>query len=349
MKRLGVSLAAAVFVLGISGASDAAPNSSKKGAKARPAKAEAAPPAASAEEIDKLKGEFKWGMNVDEVASKVTERVQASYEERLQKTATDPTKNDRVRKELRTALEKVKKNTVKFDGQKTGYDVSIIDQEFAHNDGESMLVAKEESSTRYFFFKDERLYKMFIAFDKEMLAGKSFEEFGALMQARFGKAKEVPVATKTPPPAGSKPKVDHYEWSSKSGDGLRLVDRSEFYDVYCLVVYDGAVNARVVEARKARNTGEKKADLVDVVTSAQPTTRDSNDNVIDRITGKEVQKLGERRAGDIRVPSPSADPKAAGPDEVNRAAPGDKKPGKGDKKGDRAGGKAGSETKGLEL
>ncbi len=346
MKRLGLSLAAAILLTWSSGMSVA---EAKKPARGRAAKSDVAAPSASSDEIKKLKGDFTWGMGHEEVAKKVAERVEASYQERLQKSAGDPTANDQIRKQMRAEIERSKKNVVKFDGQKTGYDVSIIDQEFAHGNGESMLVAKEESSTRYFFFKDERLYKMFIAFDKEMLAGKSFEEFGALMQARFGKAKEVPVATKTPPPAGSKPKVDHYEWSSKSGDGLRLVDRSEFYDVYCLVVYDGAVNARVVEARKARNTGEKKADLVDVVTSAQPTTRDSNDNVIDRITGKEVQKLGERRAGDIRVPSPSADPKAAGPDEVNRAAPGDKKPGKGDKKGDRAGGKAGSETKGLEL
>jgi len=45
-----------------------------------------------------------------------------------------------------------------------------------------MLYMKEPKSTRYFFFDHDSLYKMFIAFDKEMLLGKNFKDFGAAMQ-----------------------------------------------------------------------------------------------------------------------------------------------------------------------
>jgi hypothetical protein len=291
----------------------AAPKAKAKG------KAVAAAPQASAAEIDKLKGDFKWNMTPEEVLAKAVEKVEASYEDRLNKTAKDPSQQDRIRKQLRAEVQKLKKNAiVKFDGEKTGWDVSIIDQEFVHNSSESMLVAKEENSDRYFFFSYDKLFKMFIAFDKEMLQGKSFEEFGKLMQTRFGKAKEVYVEQTSK--AGTSRKLDHYLWGSKSGDMLRLVDRSAFYGVYCLVIYDERSAATQAEARKAQAKTADGDSLVEAVVSGGATDRDSNDNIIDRITGRAVHKPGEGpQPQDIVVPSPVTG-LAPSVREVNRAA-----------------------------
>src|SRR6185369_7643362 len=90
------------------------------------------------------------------------------------------------------------------------------------------------------FFVGDRLYKMFIAFDKEMLDGKGFKEFGALMQARFGKSKEIFVDERT-----------------KAGGNAHNADA-----------------------------------LVEAITTKPLNNRDENDNVIDRITGREVTKPG---------------------------------------------------------
>jgi hypothetical protein len=322
MTRNAISLGVVLFLA--VGTAAAAP--AKKGAaKGKPA---GAAPAASDKELNVLKGDFKWGMTPDEIVGKVQDRIRASYEDRLQKTVNDPTKQDRVRKEMMAEVEKAKTKITKFDGQKTGYDVSIIDQEFLHNTGESMLATKEESSTRYFFFTNDRLYKMFIAFDKEMLQGKSFKEFGQLMQARFGKAREITVEEKTK--AGVRVKLDHYVWSAKGGDMLRLVDRSEFYDVYCLVVYDGSVAKQQEETRRSRGTPEKKDALVEAVTTQSKNDRDGNDNIVDQITGKEVKKLGEQRGERIVVPSPTpTNVRAPTPAEVNRKEPEEAKPAEG--------------------
>ena len=225
MRTFAQSLLALALVVPFAGSAAAAPK--KKPAAAKTVSA----PAASTSELDKLKGDFKWGMSPDEVLVKMVQKIEARYDERLKKTAQDPSKYDKIQKEMRAEVEKAKQHSlVKFDGQKTGYDVSIIDQEFGHKVGESMLVAKEDQSSRYFFFVSDRLYKMFIAFDKDMLDGKAFKDFGQLMQARFGKAKEIYVDERSK--AGVNHKLDHYVWSSKSGDVLRLVDRSAFYDVY---------------------------------------------------------------------------------------------------------------------
>jgi hypothetical protein len=349
MKRTGMSLVAALVLLWGGAQPLAAAPSKKKGAAS--AKAGGAAPAASQEEIKKLKGDFKWGMTSAEVAQAVAARIEASYQEKLQKSAGDPTTNDQIRKQMRADIEQAKKNVVRFDGGKTGYDVSIIDEEFSHNMGESMLVAKEETSTRYFFFTDDRLYKMFIAFDKEMLAGKSFEEFGALMQARFGKAKEVRVEQKGA--GAAKAKVDHYEWGGKSGDGLRLVDRSEFYDVYCLVVYDAAIEGRVAQAhRDGRKAVDRRDALVEAVTSAPGSDRDNNDDIVERITGKQVPKPGVRQEN-IKVPSPTTatqSSEAASPLPEEGRGAGSAEPAK--KKASRRGkdgGKAVKETDGLKL
>jgi hypothetical protein len=299
-------------------------------------------------------------MTPEEITAKVQDHVRASFDERLKKTLNDPTKQDRVRKEMAAEVERVKTKLIKFDGQKTGYDVSIVDQEFLHGTGESMLVTKEELNTRYFFFADDRLYKMFLAFDKEMLQGKSFREFGQLMQARFGKAREVNVEERTK--AGVKSKLDYFIWGSKSGDMLRLVDRSEFYDVFCLVIYDGKVAEKQDEIRKSRAGNVHKDNLVESVTTQSNNDRDPNDNVLDRITGKETLKLGERRAADVVVPSQTPTPAvhAPTPAEVNRRDQEDR-PEKGKRKGkgkesdsedgDKKAGpiKPADETKGLPL
>lgn len=290
-------------------------------AKAKPAKAAkaaAAPPAASAEEINKLKGDFKWGMTTEQVAAELTKRIQASYADKLKSAANDPMRDRELRKQLREEIAGLKGKYVKFDGQRTGYDVSIIDQEFGQGTGESMMTAKEANATRYFFFNDEKLYKMFVAFDKEMLQGKGFAEFGALMQSRFGKAKEVFVEEKQK--GGVTRKLDHYEWSSKSGDGLRLVDRSEFYDVFCLVVYDNGVATRLAEARRMKNPNvEKKDALVEAVTAGGGNGLDPNDDIVDRVVGKQQKRPGDERHDDIVVPSSGV--RQPTPAEVNRKDP----------------------------
>ena len=317
-------------------------------------------PTASEKELEKLKGDYKWGMTPDQITAKVQDHVRDSFEERLKKTINDPTKQDRVRKEMAAEVERVKTKLIKFDGQKTGYDVSIIDQEFLHGTSESMLATKEELNTRYFFFANDRLYKMFLAFDKEMLQGKSFREFGQLMQARFGKAREVDVQEKTK--AGVKVKLDYFIWGSKSGDMLRLVDRSEFYDVFCLVIYDGKVAEKQDEIRKSRAGAVHKDNLVESVTTQPSNDRDPNDNVLDQITGKETLKPGERRAADIVVPSPTPAVHAPTPAEINRRedraeSRAEKRSGKGKSKESDSEdgakkstpGKPGDETKGLPL
>jgi hypothetical protein len=166
------------------------------------------------------------------------------------------------------------------------------------------------------------------------------------MQGRFGRAREVFIEEKSK--KGVARKLDHYVWGSKSGDGLRLVDRSGFYDVYCLVIYDGSVEQKQAEARKANQKGERTDALVEAVTGGGGVDRDPNDNVVDRITGRQVKKPGEDQPQNIQVPSPT-NVRAPTPDEVNKAGGGDSKPASGAKPKGKEGGSRPTEAKGIEL
>ena len=143
---------------------------------------------------------------------------------------------------------------------------------------------------------------MFLAFNKDAIEGKTFRDFGKGMEAKYGHAKEVYRDEKMM--GGVKHILDHFEWSA-GGDKLRLIDRSEFYGVYCLVLSDAGTQERANEKRKVVNPDQPTGDaLVEAVTAKDNNDRDANDNIIDRITGKEIRKPGdEEKHDDIVVPS----------------------------------------------
>jgi hypothetical protein len=309
---LSLSLGAAVAVAGVSGVALAG----KKGGGG-------AAPSASSAEVNKLKavrlgdpkaGTFKWGMKPEEVMAQVRSSVEAKYEPRIDKARQDPGLQQRIRDEMQRELTGVKKSYTKFEGQKTGWDVSIIGPEFQQNTSEAVLVTKEDIWTRYFFFFEDGLYKMFLGFNKDAIGGKSFQEFGKSMESKYGNGREVYRDDKTK--GGVVHKLDHYEWSAGGGDRLKLIDRSEFYGVYCLVLYDGSVQDRVNDRRKVVNPGEVKHDeLVDGVTGKNAGSKgsDIDDDIIDRVVGKEAKKPGadQGKSQDIVVDSSNL-PKASG-------------------------------------
>lgn len=268
---------------------------------------------ANAAEIDKLKavrlgdpkaGVFKWNMSPEEVLGMVRDAIQKKYQPRIEGAAQDPGKQQRIHDEMERELTAVKKSYAKFEGQKTGLDVSIVGPEFQQNTGEAVLVAKEDIWTRYFFFFENGLYKMFLAFNKDAIEGKPFREFAKGMEGKYGRAKEVYRDEKVM--GGVKRILDHFDWSA-GGDKLRLIDRSEFYGVYCLVLSDAQTQERANERRKVVNPDQPTGDaLVEAVITKDGNDRDSNDNIIDRITGKEIRKPGdEAKHEDIVVPSVS--------------------------------------------
>lgn len=309
MRRPAVTLFALTFALGISlGAARAGLAKGKGGGGGKGA----APPSA---ELAKLKairlgdpkaGVFAWGMSSNDVLAKAKLTIEAKYKDRIDGSKADPGKQQRLRDAQRKEVEDLNKNYTKFEGQKTGWDVSIIGSEFAQNNGEAVIPLKEDVWTRYFFFFEDRLAKIFIAFNKEAIGDKSFRDFGKEMAAKYGTPREVYRDEKSR--GGVKRVLDHFEWAVSGGDSLKLVDRSEFYGVFCLVLTDASAEQTIIAKRKLTNPGNVEKDaLVEAVVNSKDQGADSNDDIIDRVTGREVKKPGsEPKHGDIIVPMPAA-------------------------------------------
>ena len=66
--------------------------------------------------------------------------------------ATDPNVRDRIQTQIKHRLQTIRDSHTTFKGQKTGYNVSVISTDFAHNTAESMLVVPVNKTHDYYFF-----------------------------------------------------------------------------------------------------------------------------------------------------------------------------------------------------
>ena len=110
--------------------------------KPEPAPKKAAPPPMVTADHKKALAEkfggFKFGMTKDEILKVLQKQIDDRFEEKI-KATTDVAAQDKLRKEKKSELARTSGTYVEFNGKKTGWDVSIIDGEFAHGTGESMM------------------------------------------------------------------------------------------------------------------------------------------------------------------------------------------------------------------
>ncbi len=229
-----------------------------------------------------LLGAFKFGMTKDEVLGVLGKQIDERYAEKI--TATnDVNTQDKLRKEKKDELAAIKKSYVEFKGQKTGWDVSIIDDQFARNTDESMLVywenAAGKNQRRFFLFFEGKLWRMFIALDSKKISDeqRNFATFRQIMEGRFGPG--------TVDSTGE-------EW--KTADlAVKAIDRLRFYDAFCLVATDPRAEKQVVDNRVAKAPADKGQDglMKSVLEKGDDKVGlDENAGAVDSIIGKDKPK-----------------------------------------------------------
>jgi hypothetical protein len=293
-RNLVASLFAILAALALSPAADGA---KKKKPKAAPK--EAAPPKANTQALTQLMGKYKWGITVEETLEILEGQIADRYAEAIQKASADKYQQNKLRKEIKAEVDKVRKSLLPFEGQKTGWDVSTIEREFGHKNDESMLIYKEFDDSgldqqRFFFFVDGKLWKMFIAVNMDAFKDKTFDDFRAVMEARYGKA-----AVHTLPKASGGEEVDYIYWRG-NGAYLRAIDLTRFYGTFCIAISDDSVEKTIYERRAMRNPPKPPTGTVvdsvmaDPANNQDPTLKEENSDVVDRITkGKKDGEGGE--------------------------------------------------------
>jgi len=287
MRKLSKLFGMSVIALGLVAGTAAA---KKKKVKAKGKVAAAGPREMSKENAKALaefQGAFKWGSSPEEVQKLIAAQLQPSYDEKVAATK-DTYTQDQIRKRFKDEVKRIKSSYVKFDGQKTGFDVGIVAREFSHKNGESMLVWGKLDETRYYFFVDEKLWKIYIAFDAKKFGDKTFSDFRAVFEAQFGPSTVVERTSAT-----GKIVMDEFKWPPAGQSILRAIDVSKFQGTYALSISDKDVTTSIEARRKENNPDVKKTNtLVDSVTKgtdAPGSDTDANENVLDGIVGKKGQ------------------------------------------------------------
>lgn len=200
--------------------------------------------------VDKLAG-FKFGMTKDEILAVLQKQINERYEEKI-KATTDVAQQDRFRKEKKAELGRVSQTFVKFDGKSSGWDVSIIEGEFAHNTGESLMERWEndngKNNRRFFFFYNDRLWKQFISLDVSMIPEekRNFETFKAVMEGQYGKG-AVEGGT--------------ISWRAGEFDA-RAVDKLKDYGALGLALEDAKVKGEILALRESKAPPKKDTPAV---------------------------------------------------------------------------------------
>jgi hypothetical protein len=248
-------------------------------APARPAAAKKARTPISAEHrkaLAELYGGFKVGMTKDEVIAVFSKQLDERYDDKI-KATTDITAQDRLRRDKKNEISRLQQSYMAFDNSKPSpWDVSIVENEFAHNTGEAMLERWEnqggKNQRRFFFFFEGKLWKMFVSLDVSILPEdkKNFATFRAVMEGKYGPGDVEP---------------GRITWRTDDLEA-RAVDKLKSYDALALVVEDPRVRRQVDAIREAKapprhETSSVIKAVVDTDNSDHPNVKPSSATVDD--------------------------------------------------------------------
>lgn len=236
------------------------------------------PRARLSEEIRPSLNGLQWGWSRQRTLRFLRETIEAEYEPII-RDAPGAIEEDNARAEMGRAVRRIMDSYFEFNGTVSGHDSNNLRGEFTHNNQEAMMQRRVAESDDYYFFIQNRLWKLYRQFLPSIVAGATFEDFGAQMIERFGPSQiQEGQLYET---IGRETRW--YEWRDQT-TRLRFIDNGH---TYALVYEDLATVANLTELRPVAprnpNAGHALVDSVTANPDAEVT--DPNANVADRITG----------------------------------------------------------------
>lgn len=245
-----------------------------RAAEARRPKPAAAPPISQA-----LKG-LKWGTGHREILKTLSVGIKERYDE-LVKSARDDIAVDRIRQQQQADIKALEGSYVTFTGQRTGYEVSLVKDDFAHNNSETMLRYEDGPRQRYYFFRYDKLWKMMVVYPSTDADG--FSALTGKVTERYGR----PHKTNWETPYGGGRRMVQAIWQDEETQ-LVVEDKSAFYSRYVMRFMSVAAGKEIEEIHTQRRDSAEasqrsragKGIAVDIFAKEL-----DNDNVVDQITG----------------------------------------------------------------
>lgn len=243
-----------------------------------------------------------WGATSGQVMDSLKQEIEARWADTL-KELRDPMEIDRALRRKATEFAAVEKTYVRFSGERTGYESSLIANDFVPNDDEAVLRVDDSEAQRYYFFRNDRLWKILVAYSSNVSRNTPFPEFLDQVQGKYGRPANVEWVT----PKGGVKAIHAAHWDDPT---TRLVaeDRTEFFGTYCMKFLSLSEGVALEESRKASGTARKSSAMDDpsVASALSEITADtgaSHDDVVDRLTGTQhtIDMVGNRPDNEGRL------------------------------------------------
>ncbi|AKV01476.1 hypothetical protein AKJ09_08139 [Labilithrix luteola] len=217
------------------------PPGGASGGGAAPAKAGAKGEAASVSSLVAMQDGLKWGMSHADVIKVYTQTggvIWKDYDEKLAKARVGP-EMTALEAERETQKAAFGRSFIEFKDTPTGYDATGIKSEYTYKNREALMWVQRQGKKRYFFFINDRLWKMYdeVPLGDSGQLGKTFVEAVNLMNGKLGAAGRIQGAD-----AAKGINTTTVDWKD-SGSHLRLVDRSGERIVGVVVEDNGTLNS----------------------------------------------------------------------------------------------------------
>lgn len=202
--------------------------------------------------LSSMMDNLKWGMSHAEVTKVFTENggiIWKDYDEKLAKARVGP-EMTAIENEREQAKQAFARSYIEFKDTPTGYDATGIRGEYTYKNRESLMWVNRQGKKRYFFFINDRLWKMY---DEVPLAetgpmGKSYIDAVNKMNAQLGAQGRIQGAD--PAKGINSTTVDWKDGASHA----RVVDRSGERVVAVVIEDNGTVgNLAALRTNKAED------------------------------------------------------------------------------------------------
>jgi len=143
------------------------------------------------EPLDSILDGSTWGSSHELILDDLKGQLRIEFETQAI-NIVDARKLDELRRDFDKRHKKVEDSYRVLDkGNKSGLEVSIVFDEYAKGNGESVLIVRDKIAMRYMFFVNDQLYKVAVAYNPSYLDAVDFESFLAGVVSKYGDPSET--------------------------------------------------------------------------------------------------------------------------------------------------------------
>lgn len=249
--------------------------------------ADAKPAAAKAKKQDKprlnqILGDLKWGVSSEQAKKAIAEIIMDDFRKKTDGN-TDLSFVDKSRKAHSQRVENMQKSYIVLTRDNSAsLGVSIVGEEFMPDANESLIIQNDDIATKYYFFKDDKLYKVAVVYDSNYIGSVAFDTFCASTAQKYGPAKNEVW--------DDDGNFLESVWTDKTDVTLTVKNKYESYRTFLMVFADSGVESKLQKDHKvyfkSLNSGPEVSSAIDALTDESGAGAGSS---IDDLLGKKTQ------------------------------------------------------------